>query len=199
MGLKSAKGLRSFCDELASSEPSPGGGTAAAAAGAMAASLLSMVCGITLKSKKHEANWPRLASMKEEADSLSALLLGLATDDALAYDQVVEASRAMRGSPQDAKAKAGYQSAVRRAMEVPVSTAEACVKVLRLSGPVASIGTKNASSDVEVARRLAGTGVDGAIANVLVNLPYCADETFSSAAKKRTEELGSERASLLAP
>jgi len=197
--LKSAKGLRSFCDELASAEPSPGGGTAAAAAGAMAASLLSMVCGITLRSKKHQENWPKLATMKEEADSLSAVLLALAADDALAYDEVVGASRAKRDAPHDGAAKAAYDAAVRRAMEVPMSTAEACIKVLRLSGFVSSLGTKSASSDVEVARRLAGAGTDGAIANVLINLPYCGDGALASDTRHKTDRLAREKTGLLLP
>jgi glutamate formiminotransferase/formiminotetrahydrofolate cyclodeaminase len=197
--LTSAKGLKAFCDELASAEPSPGGGTAAAAAGAMAASLLSMVCGITLKNKKHESNWSKLAMLKEESDALSSLLLRLAADDALAYDRVVETTRAKRAAPADGKAAAAYADAVRVAMEVPMSTAEACVKVLRLSEKVSSIGTKSASSDIEVARRLAGAGVDGAVANVLINLPYCEDASFASTAKSKAEELRRERRQSLAP
>jgi len=197
--LTSAKGLRAFCDELASAEPSPGGGTAAAAAGAMAASLLSMVCGITLKNKKHEGNWSKLAVLKEESDALSSLLLRLAADDALAYDKVVETTRAKRTAPADGKAVTAYADAVRVAMEVPMSTAEACVKVLRLSENVASTGTKSASSDIEVARRLAGAGVDGALANVLINLPYCMDASFASTAKGKAEELRRERRQTLAP
>jgi len=197
--LTSAKGLRAFCDELASAEPSPGGGTAAAAAGAMAASLLSMVCGITLKNKKHEANWSKLAALKEESDALSSLLLRLAADDALAYDRVVETTRARRAAPADGKAGTAYADAVRVAMEVPMATAEACVNVLRLSEKVSSIGTKSASSDIEVARRLAGAGVDGAGANVLINLPYCEDATFASAAKAKVDELEREKTRMLAP
>jgi len=197
--LTSAKGLRAFCDELASAEPSPGGGTAAAAAGAMAASLLSMVCSITLKNKKHEGNWSKLALLKEESDALSSLLLRLAADDALAYDRVVETTRAKRNAPADAEAATAYSDAVRVAMEVPMSTAEACLKVLSLSEKVAAVGTKSASSDIEVAKRLAGAGIDGAVANILINLPYCEDAPFASAAKGKVEELGREKTRILAP
>lgn len=197
--LKSAKGLKEFCDDLASAEPSPGGGTAAAAAGAIAASLLSMVCGITLKSKKHEKDWPRLASLKEEADALSTLLLRLAEDDAIAYDMVVDGARAKRKAPDDKDTQAAYAAAVRRAMDVPMSTAEACVRALTLSQAVASAGTKSASSDIEVARRLAGAGVDGALANVMINLPYCEDSSFSSLVKRKAEGLARDKERLLAP
>lgn len=197
--LRSSDGLRAFCDDLASPEPSPGGGTASAAAGAMAASLLSMVCGITLKSKRHEQDWPRLAALKADADGLASRLVGLAGEDAAAYDAIVESARARRKAPGDHAAEEAYGAAVRRAMEVPMSTAEACVRVLALSQAVASSGTRSASSDVEVARLLAGAGVEGAVANVLVNLPSCEDAAFGSAAKARAEGLRRDMARLLAP
>jgi formiminotetrahydrofolate cyclodeaminase len=156
-----------------------------------------MVCGITLKNKKHRDSWPRLAVLKEEADTLSELLVRLASDDALAYDGVVAASRAKRDAPDDRGAKEAYDGAVRRAMEVPMSTADGCLRVLRLSDPVASLGTRSASSDVEVARSLAVAGIDGALANVLVNLPFCEDEHFATGAKQKVETVGREKASLL--
>ncbi len=199
MGLRSADGLRAFCEDLGSALPSPGGGTAAAAAGAMAASLLSMVCGITLKSRKHEGNWPRLGALQSEAVSLTSELLRLAEDDALAYDRVVDASRAKRLAPEDGTAQTEYESAVRNATEVPMATADACVRVLRLSSEVARLGTRSAASDVEVARRLAGAGVDGAVANIRINLPYCVDTGFAADAVEAAGRLVAEKDGLLAP
>lgn len=157
-----------------------------------------MVCGITLKNTRFKDNWPRLASLKEEADALSALLLRLAADDAMAYDGVVMASRARKESPDDQDARDAYRDAVRRAMDVPMATADGCIKVLRLSALVASLGTKSASSDVEVARHLAAAGIDSAVANVLVNLPYCEDQRFAAEAKERTAQVSREKADLLA-
>lgn len=197
--MKGITGLKAFCDDLASPEPSPGGGTAAAAAGAMAASLLSMVCGITLKSKKHEANWPKLAILKERADNLTSLLLNSAEADALAYDSVVSAARAKRENPGDKRAAATKEAAVRAAIDVPTSTAGFCVDVLKLAHEVASVGTKSASSDIDVAKLLAAAGADGAVANIMINLPYCEDASFAARSKERAEALGRDKARLLAP
>ncbi len=182
-------GLKAFCDELASDEPSPGGGTAAAAAGAMSASLLSMVCGITLKSRKHEKDWPRLAALKAQTDELAALLLKAAGADATSYQEVVRAARARRGSPDDQRAVDAYDDAMKKAIEVPASTAEMCVRALELAREVASVGIKSASSDIEVAELLAAAGVEGALANIMINLPYCADKSYSARAGERAAEL----------
>ncbi len=196
--MKGSDGLRAFCEDLASPEPAPGGGTASAAAGAMAASLLSMVCGITLKSKKHEANWPALEALKSRADELGSLLLKHADLDAMTYLEVVQRARAKREAPGDEKAAAAYEEAVHKAMDVPASTAEACVRVLSLAREVAAVGTKSASSDIEVARLLAAAGADGAVANVMINLPYCADASFAARARGRAEALAREKSGLLA-
>ena len=196
--MKGSDGLRAFCEDLASPEPAPGCGTAAAAAGAMAASLLSMVCGITRKSKKHEANWPALGVLKNRADELGSLLLKHADLDALTYLEVVQRARAKREAPGDEEAAAAYEEAVHKAIEVPASTAEACVRVLSLAREVAAVGTKSASSDIEVARLLAAAGADGAVANVMINLPYCADASFAARARGRAEALALEKSGLLA-
>lgn len=197
--MKGMDGLKAFCDDLASDEPSPGGGTAAAAAGAMSASLLSMVCGITLKSRKHEQDWPRLAALKGQTDELASLLLMSAEADAASYQEVVRTARAKRGSPDDQKAAAAYDDAVKRAIEVPASTAEMCIRALELAREVASLGTKSASSDIEVAKLLAAAGVDGALANIMVNLPYCADQSYSARARERAAELRRQKEICSAP
>ncbi|MEW5747305.1 MAG: cyclodeaminase/cyclohydrolase family protein [Candidatus Thermoplasmatota archaeon] len=195
--LKGFKGLEAFCKDLASDQPAPGGGSASAAAGAMAASLLSMVCGVTLKSKKHEANWPKLALLRRRADSLSGLLLRTAEADSAAYVMLVIRAKAKRADPSNHKAVAAFDASVRSAMDIPASTAEQCLAVLRLSQEVAALGTKSASSDIEVARLLAAAGVDGAVANVMVNIPSCSDHAYAARAKEAADEALREKARLI--
>lgn len=199
MVLRSAQGLQEFCRDLASPEPSPGGGTAAAAAGAIAASLLTMVCGITLKSKKHEQSWDRLEVLRRGSEGLSSRLLSLAAADASAYDRMVEAGRAERQRPDDTGAVAAYAEAIKRATEAPMSTAEACVDVLRLAKEVDALGTKSASSDVEVAEHLASAGAKGALANVRINLPYCREGSFVELARANIMRVERELDGLGAP
>lgn len=195
--MNGTKGLEAFCKDLASDQPAPGGGSASAAAGAMAASLLSMVCGVTLKSKKHEPNWPELAALRRKADSMAGMLLRRVDEDSMAYEMLVLHSRNKRNNPGDVEAAATYDKAVKLAMGVPTMTAKSCVDVLRLAEEVAALGTKSASSDIEVARLLAAAGVEGAVANVLINLPYCDDQNHVSRARETVEALRREKTDLL--
>ncbi|HEX9907428.1 MAG TPA: cyclodeaminase/cyclohydrolase family protein [Thermoplasmata archaeon] len=180
--------LRSFCIDLSSSEPSPGGGTAAAAAGSMAASLVVMVCGITAKNKKHASNKPELDSIGESMSALRDELVGLASEDARAYDKVVEAARELKakglGEPADV-----YERALKNAAEVPLRTVEACVKVLEASVRVSEIGLRSARSDVGVAALLAKAGLKGAYMNVVINLEGVSDGDFARLKRERLNEL----------
>ena len=176
--LKDVECLRQFCDELSSDEPAPGGGTASAAAGAMGASLLAMVCQITRKSKKHEENWTELAMLADSLLTLRDELIKLSKDDADAYDALADASRNLRAGDTE-EARAAKKEALTRAVEVPQRTGGACVRILELASRVAEIGTRWARSDVEVAVHLAVAGLYGAQANVKINLDDSTDEVFN--------------------
>lgn len=169
MGLKSRKALASFCRELASDTPSPGGGTASAAAGAMGASLLAMVCGITAKSKKHAKDAPALRRLERRLRKLGDDLVVLAARDAEAYDKVVIAFRKRR-QKESPETEGGVEKSLVNAAEVPMRTAKACIEVLELSKTVVRLGSKSASSDIGVAVLLASAGFNGAAMNVQINL-----------------------------
>lgn len=190
MGLKGIEALRRFNEELSSDQPSPGGGTASAAAGAMAASLLIMVCKITARSKKHEKDRPRLEILEKELEKLRDELTGLAEQDAAAYDGVVSAVRRLKeaGTPE---ARSAHQTALKHAADVPMKTAAACLEVLRRALPVSRLGVKSASSDTRVAFLLAHAGFEGAAANVMINLGDITDEGYVSEASRRLSSLGS--------
>lgn len=196
MGLKSRKALGSFCRELASDIPSPGGGTASAAAGAMGASLLAMVCGITAKSKKHAKDAPALRKLEHRLKKLGDELVALAARDAEAYDDVVVAFRKRR-SKETAGTVKGVEAALVHAADVPMRTAKVCIEVLELSKRVSRLGSKSASSDVGVAVLLANAGFNGAAMNVQINLEGLKDE---AAARKTARILSAmeRRASKLA-
>ncbi|UCE91347.1 MAG: cyclodeaminase/cyclohydrolase family protein [Methanobacteriota archaeon] len=183
MALKDTEGLRSFCDEISSDEPSPGGGTASAAAGAIAASLLAMVCRITRKSKRHEENWTELAMLSDSLLTLRDDLLRLAKEDSDAYEALAEAFRKLRSDGSE-EAQAAGKGALETATEVPQRTAGACVRILEMSSRVADIGSTQMRSDIAVAVRLAMAGLHGAQANVRINLEESEDEAFNEEVRK---------------
>jgi len=188
LGLKSAGALRTFCEELAEDTPSPGGGSAAAAAGAMAASLLAMVCGITAKSRKYAERAQTMVDLRSKLLRLQGRLLENARNDAEAYDDVLREARRRRESPGD-EAQRGYESALKRAAEVPMRTAEACAEVLDLGRRVAELGSKSTYSDVGTALHLADAGLQGAVMNVRINLDLLGDEAYRTEAGRKAEDL----------
>jgi len=184
MGLKNIEALESFCFELSSDAPSPGGGTASAAAGAMAASLLIMVCGITAKSKRHEPNRERLEALRAQLSTRRDELIDLSREDARAYDLVVDAMRKNRESENKENIRA-VQDALKLAAEIPMKTAAKCAEVLEDSVGVAELGTRSASSDVGVAVLLAEAGFKGASMNVCINLKDVRDPKFVESAREK--------------
>ncbi len=189
MGLDSLGQLREFCLELSSDKPSPGGGTASAAAGAMASSLLIMVCGITSRSKKHAPSKPELDRLSEALQKERDALLELSLEDALAYDRVVDAIKELRTSQAGEGSAEGLQRALKHAAEVPLETSSACMRVLESAVRVAEIGTRNASSDVSVAVFLAKAGFEGASKNVKINLGSINDAAFVSGMESKLAEI----------
>jgi formiminotetrahydrofolate cyclodeaminase len=199
LGLERPDALAEFCLELSSDHPSPGGGTASAAAGAMAASLLMMVCGITARSKKHEDSANELSKHKDALAQIRDELIRLAAEDAAAYDQVVEALRRRREDPgRDADRR--VEEAIAQAARVPLSTAADCLRVMAIAADVARLGARSASSDTGVAVLLADVGFKGAAMNVRVNLKSISDRAFAADTEKalaRYELEASEKTSLI--
>lgn len=176
---------------LASSDPVPGGGSAAAIAGAMGAALVGMVVELTVGRPAAEAHADTLAELAAAAGRQRAQLLQLAQDDAAAYQSVVAARRMPRDDDaQKAERRRRLDAAMHAAAEAPLAAARLAVEVLSGAARVAPIGNVNAVSDAGVAALLAGTAVRGAILNVQINLPYlAADDPLHDGTTRELTEL----------
>lgn len=177
--MKDSFDLNSFVDALASGAPTPGGGSASALAGALAASLAAMVGRVTLGRKRYADVHSQMEQVVAEAERLRAQLLALVSEDAAAYDRVSQAYRLPRASVADQAARqAAIQQALKGASRTPRATMEACLEVLRLLHLVADLGNLNAATDAQVAALLAQAGLQGAALNVEVNLADIDDAQF---------------------
>ena len=181
--------VRRLVERLATKDPVPGGGSAAALAGAMGAALLGMVVELTVGRQGTEADEATLTDMGVAASSWQSELLNLAELDASAYDAVVKARRMARDTELERQARTvQVDAAVREATRIPLATARIASEVLSLAERLAPLGNRNAISDVGVAALLAGAAVRGAGLNVEINLPYVVnDDELRRAA---SEELG---------
>src|SRR5437867_5336176 len=159
--------LDGWLEDLAAGTPAPGGGSAAALAGALAGALVAMVARLTTGRKAYAGVQERVAAILAEADALRAQLRRLVDDDAAAYARVSAAYRRPREDPGRTRA---VDEALVGAAETPLATARGAVRLIALAREMADIGNKNAGSDAKVAEALARAALAGAVENVRVNV-----------------------------
>ncbi len=185
-----AMSLSTFADALASDAPTPGGGSASALAGALAASLVAMVARTTATSKAFADRADEMNEITGEADRLRDELLGLVDEDARAFDQVMSAFRLPKESPEQQAARSDeIQKGYRAAVQPPMLVCRGSLRVLELALQIAERGKPNAVSDAGVAALLAGTSLEGAALNVQINLASIKDEAFHTAQSEALGEL----------
>lgn len=162
---------------LATDDPIPGGGSASALAGAMAAALIHMVVELTSGRPDAEQHEQALTELKFAAAGLQSDLLRLAEIDAAAYSSVIRARRLPRGDDREREMRrVQIVGAVREATEAPLEVARRAAQALDLAERLAPIGNRNAVSDVGVAGLLAAAALRGAAMNVEINLPSLPDD-----------------------
>jgi formiminotetrahydrofolate cyclodeaminase len=165
------KTLREFQDALASSDPTPGGGSAAGVALGQAAALSVMVSDLTLAKEVFSEGWEISERVKKVAVPMLEEGLNLATEDSEAFDAVVESFKLPKENEEmKAHRREAIRSATLGAAEVPYRTAVSALRLLKLLPELAKKGNPNAASDVGVASLLASAALKGAIFNVEINL-----------------------------
>lgn len=179
-----------FLDQLASKEPAPGGGGAAAVSGAMAAALVSMVCNLTIGKTRYAAAEPAMRETVDRAEALRHELQTLADEDVSAFNRLTAAYKLPRVTDADtAIRRDAIQAALRRATEVPLRTARAAAEILPLCPAVAEQGNPSAISDVGVAVHLAHAAVRSALLNVTINLRALEDQRYVREVRAEVERL----------
>jgi len=175
---------------LASSDPTPGGGTAAAIAGAMGTSLLVMVTGLAKSKTNTDEEKAALAGARAALEPISAQLTQLADADTDAFNQVMAAYRLAKATDDEKAARTrAIQAAMRLATVVPLDTLRACAIAIDHGRVVAAHGNRSASSDVGVAIGLLRAAAEGAAANVRINLTSLKDEAFKTETETETTRL----------
>lgn len=178
--------LADLMDAFASTDAVPGGGSAAALAGATGASLLLMVAGLPKTKSGAPEETADLAEAASRLHPLRDSLLELVDRDSDAYSQVMDAFRLPRSTDEEKEArKQAIERATRLATEAPLNTMRACQQALRGAVVVARNGNRRTTSDVGVGVELLLAALRGARLNVEINLSSLEDAPY--AARVRTE------------
>jgi glutamate formiminotransferase/formiminotetrahydrofolate cyclodeaminase len=181
-----------FIEAVASKEPTPGGGSVAALAGALAAALTKMVAGLTVDRKKYADVSETAAEILADSARLQTELTDAIAEDAAAFDAVMAA---FRNKELDEAAKAdAIEEATIGAGAVPLRVAQMSRGVALLAQNIAEIGNRNAVTDAAAAAIMARAAVQAAGLNVKVNAVGLQDQALAADWKQEVDALEHETA-----
>ena len=177
-------------DAVASSDPTPGGGSAAALTPSIGVSLLLMVAGMSKTRTGAPEEAADLAAAASRLRPLRDELTALIDADSGAYVAVLAAYKLPKATATDIAARVdAIELAMRTATDVPLQTMRACEHALREAPEIVRFGNPNAVTDAAVAARLLLAAVEGAGLNVGVNLPGVKDASYRQASDAERESL----------
>jgi len=186
-----------FIDEVSRESPAPGGGSIAALAGSLGASLTSMVSNLTANKRGSEAVDAILNEAAEKAQEIKFKLAAAIDADTNAFNVYMEARRLPSKTPEEKKKKfEAEQEGLKQAVMVPLQTAQQSLEALKVAEVVVQYGNPNSITDVGVGALMAYNGVKGGIFNVLINLGQIKDSDFVDEMRQTCETLEKEATEL---
>jgi formiminotetrahydrofolate cyclodeaminase len=178
--------LIDLLDAISSSDPVPGGGSAAALAGAAGTALLMMVASLPKTRTSAPEEFSDLAEAASRLRSLRDTFVDLIDRDSAAYLAVVSARRLPKATDDErATRREALDLAIRGATEAPLDTMRACRQALADARLVATHGHVAAGSDAYVGVELLVAALRGAARNVDENVSGVKDQSWSN--QVRTE------------
>ncbi len=174
-------GVEPFIEQLAAPTATPGGGSASAASGAMAAGLAVMVASMSRGKKAYLQYEADLSAAIARLTPLREGLKAAIDEDAESYNAVMKAYKEAKTA---ADGDAIIEAALKQATIVPLSVAQESKDVMDLAKKLGPITNPNMKSDLTTAIALAQAAIQGALANVEINLEGIKDESFASETRK---------------
>src|SRR5271170_4101044 len=169
-----------FLHAVAEPTATPGGGSVAALAGALGASLGQMVAGLSRKKKSQAAFVDQLSDALSQLQAASKMLSEAIDRDSVSFDHVMAAYKLPKEtSNEQVQRDAAIQLALQGAATVPLEVARRSAEVFELLGRLEPISAASMHSDVRVGRLMAAAGARGALENVAINLESITDQTFT--------------------
>jgi len=189
--------VRSYAEAASSGQPTPGGGSVAALAGALGMTMGCMAANFTVGKKKFKAVEPEVKELLAACLRARDDLLRLMDEDTKAYATVSMAYSLPKETPEQAAARtAMIQKALVVAMDSPLQVVRACRGALEPIARLAEIANPNLISDVGVAAILAEAALRAAKLNVEINLQSLEDQALSSVTRSEVVRAAAEAQTL---
>jgi formiminotetrahydrofolate cyclodeaminase len=170
--------LNRFLEKMSSDTPTPGGGSASALAGALSASLVAMVAGLSFKKDKTKKKG--MEGIREKGLSIQKRLLQATAEDSKSFDAVIRAFRLPRNSEKERLHRVKeIQKAYQRATLTPQLVCQQSLQLLEYSKTLMLRGNPNAFSDAGVAAFLADAACAGGVLNIKINLAAVTEKNFA--------------------
>src|SRR5262245_5078789 len=179
-------GVEPFVEQLAAPTATPGGGSAAAPAGAMAAGLAHMVASMSRGKKAYLQYEPELSAAIARLSQLREELKTAIDADAESFNVVMKAYKQAKES---ANGDGLIDSALKQATSVPLGVAERAHEVGTIVQKLGPITNPNMKSDLTTASALAQAAITGALANVDINLESLKDTAFVAQIRAKRESM----------
>lgn len=182
--------FKTWADDLASSKPAPGGGSAAALVGVSGCSLLSMVANFTIGKKKYKDVEDEVRAVLGDVEAHRRGLARLIDEDVNQYSKVTAAYGMDKETDEQKAARtAAIQEALKAAMTVPLEACRLSHKALAHAPALLEKGNKNLVSDVGVGAQCLASAFRSAWLNVEINLSFLKDEAFVNGVRAELEPL----------
>ena len=182
--------VANFAHETASDSVAPGGGSISALAGALGASLGTMVANLSAVKRGWEDRVMEFSPWAEKGQILKDTLLKLVDEDTRAFDTIMASFGLPKDTPeQKAARKLAIQEASKYATEVPLRTMKVAYECIPLLKQMAETGNPNSLSDVAVGALCIKTAVRGAWLNVLINAKDLEDRVWAENIVREAQEL----------
>jgi glutamate formiminotransferase/formiminotetrahydrofolate cyclodeaminase len=182
--------LHSFVEETASEAPAPGGGSVAAAMGALGAALGTMVANLSSHKRGWDDRWAEFSDWADKGKACQDELVELVDADTDAFNAILAAFRLPKATDAEQAARAeAIEAANRGAIEVPLRVMEVALESFDVIRAMATDGMQQSASDAGVGALCARTAVMGAGLNVKTNVLGLRDQAAAKAYRERAEGL----------
>ncbi|HVV56339.1 MAG TPA: glutamate formimidoyltransferase [Mucilaginibacter sp.] len=173
--------LAAFADETASESPAPGGGSIAAYAGALGASLAAMVANLSAHKRGWDDRWKEFSEWAEQGQHYKNELIRLVDQDTIAFNRIMQAYDLPKTTNEEKAARTeAIQAATKRAIEAPFSVMKLAYQSMEVIKAMAETGNPNSVTDAGVAALCARTAVLGAYLNVKINAAGYHDKAYTA-------------------